>query len=166
MIDHLFTEHEIKDDQLRMIFTSCHPILSKDSQVVLKLKTLCGFSNAEIAHAFFTSEETINKRLVRARQKIRDGCLSFEVPGNEEIQGRLDAVLETIYFVFNEGYHASTGDNPIRFEFCEEATRLAELLASSGMINDKSTIYASLALMHLNASRFLARWIGIAIFSR
>jgi RNA polymerase sigma factor (sigma-70 family) len=156
-LDYLFSEHEIKDDQLRMIFTSCHPSLSKDSQVALTLKTLCGFSIAEIAHAFFTTEDTINKRLVRSRKKIREANLRFEIPGKEEIQKRLDAVLETIYLVFNEGYSASTGDEVIRFEFCEEAIRLAELLAGSPAIENKSNVYASLALMFLNASRFSAR---------
>lgn len=156
-IDDLFSEHEIKDDVLRMIFTSCHPLLTKDSQVALTLKTLCGFNIAEIARAFFTNEETINKRLVRARRKIREAGLRFEIPGKEEMQKRLDAVLETVYLVFNEGYSASTGDEIIRFELCEEAIRLAELLASSSMIQDKSVLYALLALMFLNASRFKAR---------
>jgi len=156
-LDYLFSEHEIQDDQLRMIFTACHPSLSKDSQVALTLKTLCGFSIAEIAHAFFATEDTINKRLVRSRKKIREANLRFEIPGNEEIQKRLDAVLETIYLVFNEGYSASTGDEVIRFEFCEEAIRLAELLAGSKAIHDKSNVYALLALMFLNASRFRAR---------
>ena len=156
-LDYLFSEHEIEDDQLRMIFTACHPSLSKDSQVALTLKTLCGFGIPEIAHAFFTTDETINKRLVRARQKIRDSNVAFEIPGKEEMQKRLDAVLETVYLVFNEGYSASTGDEIIRFELCEEAIRLAELLASSSGIQNKSNVYALLALMLLNASRFNAR---------
>src|SRR5436853_3267548 len=140
-----------------MIFIACQPALTKDSQVALTLKTLCGFSIAEIAHAFFTTEDTINKRLVRSRQKIREANLPFEIPGKKEMQERLDAVIETIYLVFNEGYSASTGDEIIRFEFCEEAIRLGELLADSPAIEDKSNIYASLALMFLNASRFGAR---------
>jgi RNA polymerase sigma factor (sigma-70 family) len=156
-LDYLFSEHEIKDDQLRMIFTLCHPSLAKDAQVALTLKTLCGFSITEIAHAFFTTKETINKRLVRSRQKIREANLRFEIPGREEISKRLDAVLETIYFVFNEGYSASTGDEVIRLEFCDEAIRLAELLAGSQAIEDTSNVYALLALMLLNASRFGAR---------
>lgn len=156
-IDDIFSEHEIEDDVLKMIFTSCHPLLTKDSQVALTLKTLCGFSIVEIARAFFTTEETIKKRLVRARRKIREARLQFEIPDKREMQKRLDAVLETIYLVFNEGYSASTGDEIIRFELCEEAIRLAELLASSAIIHDKSAIYALLALMILNASRFTAR---------
>jgi RNA polymerase sigma factor (sigma-70 family) len=156
-LDYLFSDHEIKDDQLRMIFICCHPSLSKDSQIALTLKTLCGFSMAEIAHAFFTTEDTINKRLVRARQKIREASLRFEVPAREEMHKRVDAVLETIYLVFNEGYSASTGDMIIRFELCEEAIRLAELLVASPAIANKSLVYALLALMLLNAARFNAR---------
>jgi RNA polymerase sigma factor (sigma-70 family) len=156
-LDYLFSDHEIKDDQLRMIFTCCHPSLSKNSQIALTLKTLCGFSMTEIAHAFFTTEDTVNKRLVRARQKIREASLPFEVPAREEIQKRVDAVLETIYLVFNEGYSASTGDLIIRFELCEEAIRLAELLVASPAIGNKSFVYALLALMLLNAARFNAR---------
>jgi RNA polymerase sigma-70 factor (ECF subfamily) len=156
-LDELFSEHEIQDDQLRMIFTACHPAVSKDSQVALTLKTLCGFNIPEIAHAFFTSEETIHKRLVRARQKIRETKLPFEVPEKKEINNRLNTVLETIYLVFNEGYSASSGDQIIRFELCEEGMRLAELLSSSENIPEKSNVYALLALMFLNASRFKAR---------
>jgi RNA polymerase sigma factor (sigma-70 family) len=155
--DLLFSEHHVQDDQLRMIFTACHPALSKDSQVALTLKTLCGFSIPEIAHAFFTTEDTINKRLVRARQKIREAQLPFEVPSATEMEGRLDAVLETIYLVFNEGYSASSGNEVIRYELCEEAIRLAEMIAVHPAIKDKSNVNALLALMLLNASRFTSR---------
>lgn len=155
--DLLFSEHLVQDDQLRMIFTSCHPALSKDSQVALTLKTLCGFSIPEIAHAFFTTEDTINKRLVRARQKIRDAEVPFEVPSAAEMEVRLDAVLETIYLVFNEGYSASSGQELIRYELCEEAIRLAEMIAVHPAIKNKSNVYALLALMLLNASRFSSR---------
>jgi len=155
--DQLFSEHHVKDDQLRMIFTACHPSLSKDSQIALTLKTLCGFSIPEIAHAFFTTEDTINKRLVRARQKIRDAGIPFEVPAPAEMEKRLEAVLETIYLVFNEGYSASSGDAIIRYELCEEAIRLAEMIAVHPAIQNKSNVYALLALMLLNASRFASR---------
>lgn len=155
--DHLFSRHQIKDDQLRMIFTSCHPSLSKDSQVALTLKTLCGFSIPEIAHAFFTTDDTINKRLVRARQKIREAKIPFKVPADSEIGNRLEAVLETIYLVFNEGYSASSGDEIIRFELCEEAIRLAEMIVAYPGIQNKSNVFAMLALMLLNASRFASR---------
>ena len=155
--DHLFSEHQVQDDQLRMIFTSCHPSLSKDSQIALTLKTLCGFSIPEITHAFFTTEDTINKRLVRARQKIREARIPFEVPAPAEMENRLEAVLETIYLVFNEGYSASSGDEIIRYELCEEAIRLAEMIAVHPAIQNKSNVYALLALMLLNASRFASR---------
>lgn len=155
--DFAFAEHPVQDDQLRMIFTACHPSLSKDSQVALTLKTLCGFSISEIAHAFFTTEDTINKRLVRARQKIREANIPFEVPAPAEMEGRLEAVLETVYLVFNEGYSASSGDEIIRYELCEEAIRLAEIMAVHPAIQNKDNVYALLALMLLNAARFSSR---------
>jgi RNA polymerase sigma factor (sigma-70 family) len=155
--ENLFNEHTVQDDQLRMIFTSCHPSLSKDSQVALTLKTLCGFSIPEIAHAFFTTDETINKRLVRARQKIREAEIPFEVPASNEMETRLEAVVETIYLLFNEGYSASSGNEMIRYELCEEAIRLAEMIAMHPVIQSKSNVYALLALMLLNASRFRSR---------
>ncbi len=156
-LQHLFSEQEILDDQLRMIFTCCHPAIFPDSQVAFALKTLCGFSIPEIAKAFLTSEENINKRLVRARQKIRDNKIPFEVPQGKALEQRLDAVLETIYLLFNEGYSASRGDDLIRYELCEEAIRLAKIIDAHPAINDKSNVHALLALMQLNASRFSSR---------
>jgi RNA polymerase sigma factor (sigma-70 family) len=153
----LFQKHTVQDDQLRMIFTSCHPSLSKDSQIALTLKTLCGFSIPEIAHAFFTTEDTINKRLVRARQKIREAKIPFEVPAANEMETRVEAVLETIYLLFNEGYSASSGNEMIRYELCEEAIRLAEMVAVHPALHNKGNTYALLALMLLNASRFRSR---------
>ncbi len=156
-VNHLFSEKEILDDQLRMMFTCCHPSISSDSQVALILKTLCGFSIPEIARAFLTNDENINKRLVRARQKIRESKIPFEIPPGTSLKPRLQTVLETIYLLFNEGYSASTGTDLIRYEVCKEATRLGEMIAAHGSIDDKSTIYALLALMQLNSSRFNAR---------
>jgi RNA polymerase sigma-70 factor (ECF subfamily) len=156
-LDQLFSEEEIKDDQLRMIFTCCHPAISPDSQIALALKTLCGFSIPEIAKAFLTTEENINKRLVRARQKIRDDRIPFEVPKGKELEKRLQAVLETIYLLFNEGYSASSGKDLIRLEVCEEAIRLTEIITTHHAIQHKSNVYALLALIQLNASRFKAR---------
>ncbi|MFI5264791.1 MAG: RNA polymerase sigma factor, partial [Candidatus Kapaibacterium sp.] len=121
VLNHLFSEEEIQDDQLRMIFTCCHPAISPDSQVALALKTLCGFSIPEIAKAFLTTEENINKRLVRARQKIRDDKIPFEVPEGKDLEKRQAAVLETIYLLFNEGYSASKGNDLIRFANCSRA---------------------------------------------
>ncbi len=156
-LQHLFSDQEILDDQLRMIFTCCHPAISADSQVALALKTLCGFSIPEIAKAFLTSEENTNKRLVRARQKIRDNKIPFEVPHGAALEQRLGAVLETIYLLFNEGYSASKGNDLIRYELCEEAIRLAEIIEAHPAIQNKSNVYALLALMQLNASRFASR---------
>ncbi|MDP4263374.1 MAG: sigma-70 family RNA polymerase sigma factor [Bacteroidota bacterium] len=156
-LDYFFSEQEILDDQLRMIFTCCHPAISADSQVALALKTLCGFSIPEIAKAFLTTEENINKRLVRARQKIREDKIPFEVPQGKELEKRSEAVLETIYLLFNEGYSASKGNDLIRYELCEEAIRLAEIIEKHPAIPNKSIIYGLLALMQLNASRFSSR---------
>jgi RNA polymerase sigma factor (sigma-70 family) len=156
-LDNLFSDEQMEDDQLRMMFTCCQPAISSDSQIALTLKTLCGFSIPEIARAFLTSEDTINKRLVRARQKIRDNKIAFEVPHGVEANERLDTVLQTIYLLFNEGYSASTGLELIRYEFCFEAIRLAEIISGSRLINEKSDVYALLGLMYLNASRFTAR---------
>ncbi len=152
-----FDNAAIVDDQLRMIFTCCHLCISSDSQVALTLKTLCGFSIPEIAKAFITNEENINKRLVRARKSIREANVHFEVPSGDELRSRLDSVLEVIYLMFNEGYQASTGMAPIRYELCHEAIRLGELMISDDRLNRVSQLPALLALMYFNASRFSAR---------
>ena len=157
-LEHFFSDEEIKDDQLRMIFTCCHPAISQDSQIALALKTLCGFGIREIAKAFLTSEENINKRLVRARRKIREDKIPFDVPVGNALENRLKAVLETIYLMFNEGYKASFGDELIKYELAEEAIRLAQMLISHPAIIEKQLIHALLALMQLNASRFKARY--------
>jgi RNA polymerase sigma factor (sigma-70 family) len=157
VIAHLFSEKEILDDQLRMMFTCCHPSISPDSQIALILKTLCGFSISEIAKAFLTNDENINKRLVRARQKIRDSKIEFEVPAGKALKQRLETVLEAVYLLFNEGYSASNGEDLIRYEVCEEAIRLTEIIVMHEAIGNKADVYALLALMQLNASRFRAR---------
>jgi len=156
-LDHFFSEPEILDDMVRMMFICCHPSISPDSQVALTLKTLCGFSIPEIAKAFLTHEENINKRLVRARQKIRDGKMNFEVPSGQELERRLNTVLETIYLLFNEGYSASYGDFSIRYELCEEAIRIAGIISSHPAIKQKENVHALLSLMLLDASRFKSR---------
>ena len=152
-----FSEDEILDDQLRMMFTCCHPSISLDSQVALTLKTLCGFSIPEIAKAFLTDKENINKRLVRARQKIRRAGIPLEVPCGTDLEKRMASVLETIYFLFNEGYNASIGEDLLRYELVEEAIRLAEIIISHPAFKEKSDVFALLALMQLNGSRFKAR---------
>ncbi len=155
--NHFFSEQEIEDDQLRMMFTCCHPSISTDSQIALTLKTLCGFSIPEIAKAFLTSDENINKRLVRARQTIRENRVSFEVPFGNEFENRLNNILETIYLLFNEGYNASEGTEIIRQELCEEAIRLAHLISEYPKIFQKTQVWALLSLMLLNSSRFKSR---------
>lgn len=159
-IDFIFTEEEISDDLLRMMFTCCHPSISSDSQIALILKTLCGFSIAEIARAFFTGDENIHKRLVRAKQKLRESRIRFEIPAGRELPERLQTVLDTIFLLFNEGYSASAGTSPIRYEICEEAIRLTESLALHAALREKADIFALLALMQLNACRFKARLDG------
>jgi len=149
-------ENEIKDDRLRMMFVCCHPLISPEDQVALALKTLCGFDPAEIAKAFLTSEAAIAKRLVRAKQKIRDAQIRFEIPEGEELARRLDTVLQSLYLLFNEGYKASSGESLIREDLCQEAIRLTSLLAEHPAGNRPKT-HALLALMLLNAARIPSR---------
>lgn len=144
------------DDTLRMLFVCCHPQLSAEAQTALALRTLCGLSPAEIAAAFLTSEAAIAKRLVRARQRIRELALPFAVPGPEELPARLDGVLGTLYLLFNEGYKASAGERLVREELCHEAIRLGLLLAAHPATRAPRT-HALLALMLLNAARLPAR---------
>jgi RNA polymerase sigma factor (sigma-70 family) len=152
----LVGEKEITDDRLRMMFVCCHPVLPQEAHVALALKTLCGFSPGEIARAFLTSEAAIAKRLTRAKQKIRDARVPFEIPAGEELAQRLDGVLQTLYLLFNEGYKASTGDQLIREALCHEAIRLGGLLAEHPAGNRPRT-HALLALMLLNGARLKAR---------
>ncbi|HEX6440308.1 MAG TPA: sigma-70 family RNA polymerase sigma factor [Candidatus Binatia bacterium] len=149
-------EKEITDDRLRMMFVCCHPVLAQEAHVALALKTLCGFSPGEIARAFLTSEAAIAKRLTRAKQKIRDARVPFEIPPGEELAQRLDGVLQTLYLLFNEGYKASTGNQLIRETLCYEAIRLGGLLAEHPAGNRPRT-HALLALMLLNGARLKAR---------
>lgn len=152
----IFQEHEIADDRLRMMFVCCHPVIPPEAQVALALKTLCGFSVTEISRAFLTTETAIAKRLTRAKQKIQEAQVAFEIPTGHELTRRLDSVLQSLYLLFNEGYKASSGENLVREELCEEAIRLTELLAQHRAGNQPKT-HALLALMLLNASRIRAR---------
>jgi RNA polymerase sigma factor (sigma-70 family) len=149
-------EDEIRDDRLRLMFACCHPVMSPEDETALALKTLCAFSPAEIARAFLTTEAAIAKRLTRAKQKIRDEHIPFEIPAGEELSRRLDAVLQTLYLLFNEGYKASSGDHLIREELCHEAIRLGSLLAEHPAGNQPRT-HALVALMLLSAARLSAR---------
>lgn len=152
----LFAPEEVKDDQLRMIFACCHPILSRESQIALTLKTLCGFGVKEIARSFLSKEETIAKRLTRARQTLKDARVPFEIPSGQELSQRLDSVLQVLYLLFNEGYNASQGPELIRWDFSAEALRLSEILLAHPACNTPKS-NALHALMLLQASRFPAR---------
>lgn len=147
---------EISDDRLRLMFACCHPMIPQDAQTALALKTLCGFSPPEIARAFLTSEAAIAKRLVRARQRIRELKVRFEVPTGADASTRLDSVLQTLYLLFNEGYKASSGDSLVREDLCHEALRLVTLLAGHPVANQPRT-HALAALMYFNAARLAAR---------
>lgn len=144
------------DDTLRMMFVCFHSQLSTEAQTALALRTLCGLSPAEIAAAFLCSEAAVNKRLVRARQRIRELALPFDVPGPAELPERLDGVLRTLYLLFNEGYKASSGDRLVREDLCQEAIRLTVLLAGNPVTREPR-VHALLALMLLNAARLPAR---------
>lgn len=158
-------DDEIKDDRLRLIFSCCHPLISLDDQSALALKTLCGFSPREIAKAYITSEAAIAKRLTRARQKIQDLGIPFEIPSGPELAPRLDSVLHVLYLLFNEGYKASSGDNLIREDLCAEAIRLTTLLADHPA-TDQPRTHALLSLMLLNAARLPGRVDSLGNFLR
>lgn len=149
-------ESHLSDDTLRMLFVCFHPQLSIEAQLALALRTVCGLSPAEIGAAFFISEAAIAKRLVRARQLIRELRLPFAVPSADELTPRLDGVLAALYLLFNEGYKASSGDRLIREELCHEAIRLARLLTAHAA-TARPASHALLALMCLNAARLRAR---------
>jgi len=149
-------EKEIRDDQLRMMFSCCHPDLSIEAQVTLILKTLCGFSVAEIANALLASEDSIEKRLGRARKLFRTSGELIEITNPSDIRQRLEAVYQAIYLLFNEGYHGSQSEQTVRDDLCFEAIRLALLLGEHPDAAIPKT-FALLALLCLHAARLFGR---------
>jgi RNA polymerase sigma factor (sigma-70 family) len=146
----------IEDSQLQMMFAICSPLIPPEAQIGLSLRILCGFGIEEIADAFLTNKETINKRLFRAREKLREAAIRIEMPPPAEIDDRLETVLRTIYLLFNEGYYSESQNTILRKDLCLEAIRLCHMLAGNPA-TDKPMVNALLALMCFHASRFEAR---------
>lgn len=145
----------LRDDLLRLLFTCCHPTLSTEAQTALALRTLCGLTTAEVASALLVTEATLAKRLTRARRKIATAGIPYRVPSAEELPQRLAGVLTTIYLLFNEGYHASAGESPLRRQLTAEAIRLAALLRE--LLPDQMPIIGLEALLRLQDARSGAR---------
>lgn len=145
---------ELADDRLRLIFTCCHPALAPDARVALTLREVCGLTTEAIAHAFLTTPTTLAQRIVRAKAKIREARIPYEVPAQTELPERLDAVLQVIYLVFNEGYSASSGDELTRPDLSGEAIRLGHLLVE---LLPETEVMGLLALMLLHEARRAAR---------
>lgn len=149
-----WADDSVQDDHLRLIFTCCHPALSADAQVALTLRTVCGLTTEEIANAFLAPTPTVAQRIVRAKNKIRDAAIPYEVPARKSLPERLDTVLRVVYLVFNEGYVASSGDSLTRADLSGEAIRLGRVLVS---LLEETEAQGLLALMLLHESRREAR---------
>jgi RNA polymerase sigma-70 factor (ECF subfamily) len=147
-------EDSVEDDRLRLIFTCCHPALTPDAQVALTLREVCGLTTEEIAHAFFSSPSTVAQRIVRAKAKIRDAGIPYQVPALADLADRLDSVLHVVYLVFNEGYFASSGASLTRHDLSGEAIRLGRLVME---LLPEPEVIGLLALMLLHESRRAAR---------
>lgn len=150
------SEKNITDSQLQMMFAICHPSIAPEAQIGLALRLLCGFGIEEIANAFLSNKETINKRLYRAKEKLQQQNVQIEFPSGKEVAGRLETVLTTLYLLFNEGYYSESQDTILREEFCVEAMRLNYLLVEN-KLTDQPNVNALLSLMCFHASRFEAR---------
>ena len=155
MPDSADLDARLQDDELRMIFMCCHPALSREASVALSLKIVGGFSVHEIARAFLADEAAVAQRLVRAKRQIRDAQLTLDLPPQRELATRVDAVLDVLYFMFNEGYASTSGEDLIRRELCTEALRLGSLVARSPLSAPR--VHALVALMALQAARLPAR---------
>jgi RNA polymerase sigma factor (sigma-70 family) len=150
------SSQNISDSQLQMMFAICHPSISQEAQIGLSLRILCGFGIEEIADAFLTNKETINKRLFRAKEKLREEKIKIEMPPSIQMEERLETVLTTIYLLFNEGYYSECQNMTLRKDLCLEAMRLCYMLVEN-KISNKPSVNALLALMCFHASRFEAR---------
>src|SRR5438046_1294410 len=148
-------DHEIGDDLLRLVFVSCHPVLSTEARVALTLRLLGGLTTQEIARAFLVPEPTVAQRIVRAKRALTEARVPFEVPRGPELAARLSSVLEVIYLVFNEGYSATAGEDWVRPALCEEALRLGRVLAE--LVPLEPEAHGLVALMEIQASRAGAR---------
>jgi RNA polymerase sigma-70 factor (ECF subfamily) len=146
---------EVNDDVLRLVLVACHPVLSRDARVALTLRLVAGLSTDEIARAFLTITPTMAQRIVRAKRTLSEAKVPFEVPTGEELLARIPPVLEVVYLIFNEGYAATAGEDWIRPELCDEALRLARILA--GLLPSEAEVHGLLALLELQASRTRAR---------
>src|SRR5712672_2457406 len=148
-------DDDIGDDLLRLVFTSCHPVLSPEARVALTLRLLGGLTTDEIARAFLVPEPTVAQRIVRAKRSLSEARVPFEIPCKSELAARLASVLEVIYLVFNEGYSATAGDDWMRPTLCEEALRLGRILAE--LSPQQPEVHGLVALMEIQASRSAAR---------
>jgi RNA polymerase sigma factor (sigma-70 family) len=148
-------DDDIGDELLRLIFTACHPLLSREARAALALRMICGLTTEEIARAFLVPEATVSQRIVRAKRTLSDSGLAYETPRGEELSQRLGSVLEVVYLIFNEGYTAARGEHWLRPQLCHEALRMGRVLTS--IAPHEPETHGLLALMELNASRTAAR---------
>ena len=148
-------DDDIGDELLRLIFTACHPVLSREARAALALKMICGLTTEEIARAFLQPAATIAQRIVRAKRTLSESGLSYETPRGEQLSERLGSVLEVVYLIFNEGYTAARGDEWLRPQLCHDALRMGRVLSS--IAPHEAEVHGLLALMELNASRIAAR---------
>ena len=148
-------DDDIGDELLRLIFTACHPVLSREARAALALRMICGLTTPEIARAFLTPEATIAQRIVRAKRTLSDSGLTYETPRGDELAARLASVLEVVYLIFNEGYTAARGEDWLRPQLCQEALRMGRVLTS--VAPNEPEVHGLLALMELNAARAAVR---------
>lgn len=148
-------DDDIDDEMLRLVFTACHPILSREARAALALRMICGLTTSEIARAYLVQEATISQRIVRAKRTLSGSGLAYETPCGEALSERLASVLEVIYLIFNEGYLAARGEEWLRPQLCDEALRMGRVLA--GLAPDEPEVHGLVALMDLNAARARAR---------